>query len=104
MIGVSRSPDTGPTSKRRNAMNSSSSRFGLSLVAVAVVCLVLAGCTGTTEDPDDGGDGDSGGAQSIKWLIEEPEDAAALKALKQHVADDFTKDSGIEVEIDTLPF
>ena len=83
-------------------MHSSRPRFGSSLAAVAA-CLVLVGCTGTTAEPDDEGDGD-GGPQSIKWLIEEPEDAEALKALEQHVADDFTQDSGIEVEIDTLPF
>jgi raffinose/stachyose/melibiose transport system substrate-binding protein len=85
-------------------MYSSHSRLGVSLAALAAACLVLAACTGTTADSDDNGDGGSDGPQSITWLIEEPEDAAALKALKQHVADDFTKDSGVEVEIDTLPF
>ena len=85
-------------------MKSSNPRPGLWLAATAAACLILAGCTGTTSEPDDEGDGESGGAQSIKWLIEEPEDAAALKGLKQHIADDFTQDSGVEVEIDTLPF
>ena len=68
-------------------------------VAVAA-CLVLAACTGTS---DSSGDGDSGDSQSLVWLVEEPEDAAALKALKTHV-EDFEKDSGIEVEVKSLPF
>ncbi len=85
-------------------MYSSTSRFGYPIIAAATACLVLAGCTGTTADPDDEGDGDTGGSQSIKWLIEEPEDAEALKALEKHVAEDFTAKSGIEVEIDSLPF
>lgn len=86
-------------------MYSTSSRFRLSLWAAASACLLATACTGTTSDDDDGGDGgDSGGPQTIKWLIEEPEDAEALKALEDHVAQDFTADTDIAVEIDTLPF
>ncbi len=85
-------------------MKSSTSRFRLSLWAAAA-CLLATACTGTTSNDDDGGDGgDSGGPQSIKWLIEEPEDAEALQALQDHVAEDFTAETDIEVEIDTLPF
>jgi raffinose/stachyose/melibiose transport system substrate-binding protein len=70
-------------------------------VSVAVAaCLVLAACTGTSEPSEGGDDGD---AQSLVWLVEEPEDAAALKALKTHVGG-FTEDSGIEVEVKSLPF
>src|SRR3712207_3106223 len=84
-------------------MNSSTSRFRLSLWAAAAACLLVAGCTGTTSNDDDDDDNQSGD-QTIKWLIEEPEDAEALQALKDHVAEDFTADSGVTVEIDTLPF
>ena len=75
----------------------------LKLAAAAGACLLVTGCTGGTGGgSSDDGDGD-GDAQSIKWLIEEPEDAEALDALEAHVAD-FTEESGIEVEISTLPF
>jgi raffinose/stachyose/melibiose transport system substrate-binding protein len=81
-------------------MRTSISRFRLPLAVAAAGCLLTAGCTGTTSSDSGGGDGD---AQSIKWLIEEPEDAEALSALEDHVAT-FTDETGIEVEIDTLPF
>ena len=68
-------------------------------VAVAALSLAVAGCTGQTPASDEG-DGD---AQSIKYLIEEPEDAEALDALEEHIAG-FEEESGISVEVDTLPF
>jgi raffinose/stachyose/melibiose transport system substrate-binding protein len=71
------------------------------LGAVAGVCLLAAGCTGGSPSSSSS---DSGDSQTIKWLIEAPEDAAALKALKAHVANDFTKQTGIKVETSTLPF
>jgi raffinose/stachyose/melibiose transport system substrate-binding protein len=81
------------------------SRLRLSLAAAVAGCIVTAGCTGTTSDSGgDGDSGDSGGPQTIKWLIEEPEDAEALQALKDHIAQDFTEKSDITVTIDTLPF
>jgi raffinose/stachyose/melibiose transport system substrate-binding protein len=70
------------------------------LGAATAACLLAAGCTGGTAGS---GSSDDGGSQTIKWLIEEPEDAAALKALKAHVAE-FTKESGITVKTSTLPF
>ncbi len=48
------------------------------LLAAVATCLTLAACTGTS---DPGGSEGEGDAQSIKWLIEEQEDAEALKAL-----------------------
>ena len=68
--------------------------------AAAAACLVAAGCTGGTTDT---GSGEVTEPNSITWLIEEPEDAAALKALEQHVGD-FEKESGVTVETKTLPF
>src|SRR5687768_6310056 len=101
MIVVSRSPDNGPRRAENQLMNSSISRLRLPLAAAVAASLLLAGCTGATS-PD--AEQDDSGPQTIKWLIEEPEDAAALKALKDHVAEDFTKESGVTVDIDTLPF
>jgi raffinose/stachyose/melibiose transport system substrate-binding protein len=67
-------------------------------VAAAGLSMVLTGCTG-----GGGSSGsDDGDANSIKYLIEEPEDATALNALKDHVSE-FEKDSGVEVKISTLP-
>jgi raffinose/stachyose/melibiose transport system substrate-binding protein len=77
-------------------MNTSPVRVGVAMVA----CLLVAACTGgspASQQEDRGGD-----TKSIRWLIEEPEDAAALKALKAHVAD-FEKESGIKVRTSTLP-
>jgi raffinose/stachyose/melibiose transport system substrate-binding protein len=69
------------------------------VLVAAAACLLATACTGTAPESDEG-DGDT---QSIKWLIEEPEDAAALKALKEHIGE-FEQDSGIQVEVNTLPF
>ena len=70
------------------------------LIAALAACLLVTGVTACTGAASGSGDGD---AKTIKWLIEEPEDATALKALKDHVAT-FTKESGIKVKISTLPF
>ena len=76
-------------------------RNSRSRVAVAATaCLLAAACTGAAPADDDSGSGD--GAQSIRYLIEEQEDAEANKALEEHLGE-FTKESGIEVELDTLP-
>ena len=72
----------------------------LKLLAATAACLTMTACTGTTGSSESG---ESGDPQKIKWLIEEQEDAEALKALEEHVAT-FTEESGIEVEISTLPF
>jgi raffinose/stachyose/melibiose transport system substrate-binding protein len=71
-------------------------------VVAAAAALLVAACTGGTTQSSSG-DGDKGGPQTLKWLIEEPEDAAALKALKEHIAP-FEKDSGITIQVSTLPF
>ena len=76
--------------------------FRLKVVVAAAACLVLTACTGGTTGSSGDGE-DSGKAKSIRWLIEEQEDAAALNALKEHVKT-FEKESGIKVSISTLPF
>ena len=74
----------------------------LHLVAAATTCLALAACTGQSATGGDDSE-QAEGPQTIKWLIEEPEDAKALKALENHVAS-FEDESGHTVEIQTLPF
>ena len=71
------------------------------LLALASTCLVATACTGG--GPQAGGEADSGGSTTIKYLVEEPEDAAATQALEDHVAE-FEEASGIDVELSTLPF
>ena len=68
------------------------------VATAATACLIAAACTGGAPQSSDDGD-----SKSITYLIEEPEDAAALKGLKQHIAT-FEKDSGISVKVRTLPF
>ncbi|HEX5511184.1 MAG TPA: extracellular solute-binding protein [Actinomycetales bacterium] len=63
-------------------------------------CLVLAACTGGSSSSDTSSQ--KGATGTIKYLIEEPEDAAALKALKKHIGT-FTQSSGIDVKVSTLP-
>ena len=53
----------------------------LTVAAAAAISLAAAGCTGATSGGDDEGD-----ANSLTWLIEEPEDPEALDALEKHVA------------------
>ncbi|MCD4532788.1 extracellular solute-binding protein [Nocardioides sp. cx-169] len=68
-------------------------------VAAAALVLAFAGCTGQSVDDGEG----EGDAKSLDYLIEEPEDPEALDALKKHLAD-FEEESGIKVNVDTLPF
>ncbi|WP_225642515.1 ABC transporter substrate-binding protein [Streptomyces werraensis] len=63
----------------------------------AAACLLAAACTGGGPSS---GNSDS---KSLKYLIEQPEDANALKALEEHIAD-FERTSGIDVEVSTLPW
>jgi raffinose/stachyose/melibiose transport system substrate-binding protein len=72
------------------------SRTRVSVAAAA--CLLAAACTGGS--PASSGDGDT---ESLTYLIEEPEDAEALSALEEHIAG-FEEESGISVEVRTLPF
>jgi raffinose/stachyose/melibiose transport system substrate-binding protein len=71
------------------------------VLAVATTCLLTAACTGGTSSSSSG-EGD-GGTTTLRYLIEEPEDAEALQALEDHLAD-FTEESGVEVNVDTLDF
>jgi raffinose/stachyose/melibiose transport system substrate-binding protein len=70
----------------------------LAATLAATSCLWAAGCTGAAPNDDDGG-----GSKTLTYLIEEPEDAEALDALKEHIAT-FEKDAGIDVQVKTLDF
>jgi raffinose/stachyose/melibiose transport system substrate-binding protein len=70
------------------------------VLAVATTCLLATACTGGTSSSS-GNDDD--GTTTLRYLIEEPEDAEALQALEDHLAD-FTEESGIAVDVSTLDF
>jgi raffinose/stachyose/melibiose transport system substrate-binding protein len=73
-------------------------------LAAAAVLALAAGCTGGSPTSSDSSDSsDVSGPQTLTWLIEDAEDAAALKALKERVSV-FEKESGHTVETKTLPF
>jgi raffinose/stachyose/melibiose transport system substrate-binding protein len=72
-------------------------------VAVTAIGLVLAGCTGTgAGTAASGTGGDQGQNKTIRYLIEQPEDAATLKKLETHLAD-FEKSSGVDVKLEAMP-
>ncbi len=73
----------------------------LRYLAVAATCLLATACTGGAPTSSDETAG-SGGATTLEYLIEEPEDAAATQRLEDHLAA-FTEASGVEVELTTLP-
>lgn len=94
------------------------------VLAGAAVVVIAAACTGTdaepedasssdsedtadSDDSEDSGDaadeGDGGEAVTLKWLIEEPENAEALQAIEDHIAG-FEGSSGIDIEVSTLPW
>jgi raffinose/stachyose/melibiose transport system substrate-binding protein len=94
------------------------SRSRLRVLAGATACLVAAACTGGTpgSDPDTDTGSNEGSASdsddeeaataegvTLRWLIEAQEDAPALQALEDHIAE-FEASSGITIEIDTLPW
>jgi hypothetical protein len=69
------------------------------LVGAAAASLLLTACTGGSPDSSAGGDGENSG--TLRYLIEDLEDAEALSLLEDHLAD-FTEESGIEVEVEQL--
>ncbi len=73
------------------------------VVAVAA-CLLAAACTGGTGGgSDDGGGSESSGSGTLRFLIEQQEDATAQEALQEHIDADFTERSGVEVKVESLP-
>jgi raffinose/stachyose/melibiose transport system substrate-binding protein len=73
------------------------------VLAAATVGLLLTACTGGASQPSaNTGTASDGGGKTVKYLIEEQEDAEAFKALETHIGD-FEKESGIDVTVSTLP-
>ena len=70
-----------------------------SLVVAAAAATLLTACTGGAPQSSGGGDGENSG--TLRFLIEQLEDADALSRLEDHLAD-FTAESGIEVEVEQL--
>ena len=73
---------------------------------IVAACLLAAACTGgTTDSAGGGGDGGGGGGGDVtlRYLIEQQEDATAQQALQEHITADFTEQSGIEVEVEAQP-
>ena len=77
------------------------------VTVAGAVCLLAAACTGGAPAAPSGGGGSGAGGGgdkgSLTYLLEEPEDAKALSALEAHIAG-FEKESGVKVEMRTLPF
>ncbi|ADB31085.1 extracellular solute-binding protein family 1 [Kribbella flavida DSM 17836] len=69
-------------------------------LAVATSALVVAGCTGTggTTASDSGPQN-----KPLRFLVEQPEDADALKKLETRLAD-FEKSSGVDVKLEAMPY
>src|SRR3712207_2056147 len=67
------------------------------VLAAAAACLLTA-CTGGTPESSGGGEGDTG---TLRYLIEQLEDAEALQRLEDHLAE-FEESSGIDVEVQQL--
>ncbi|MBM7808484.1 raffinose/stachyose/melibiose transport system substrate-binding protein [Geodermatophilus bullaregiensis] len=67
----------------------------------STVCLLATACTGQTASSGDGGDGGGGGAGTVRYLVEQLEDADELSRLEEHLAD-FEESSGIDVEVQQL--
>jgi raffinose/stachyose/melibiose transport system substrate-binding protein len=63
-------------------------------------CLLATACTGQTGSDDAGGDG-GGGADTLRYLVEQLENADELTRLEEHLAD-FEESSGIDVEVQQL--
>jgi raffinose/stachyose/melibiose transport system substrate-binding protein len=69
------------------------------VVAATATALLTAACTGGGAQSSGSGSGEGGG--SLRYLVEQLEDAEALSRLEDHLAD-FTEESGIEVEVEQL--
>jgi len=70
--------------------------------AVVTACLLATACTGGTTESAGGDDG-GGSTATLRYLIEQQEDASSQEALQEHIDADFTQESGIEVEVESLP-
>ena len=71
----------------------------------ALALLALAACTGTTGGTDDGAPDDAadGGAVTLRYLVEEQEDAAALDLLRGRMDEFEAAHEGITIDLQTAP-
>ena len=75
----------------------------LSVAALVAGALALSACTGVTDPSAAPTAGQPEGKVSLRYLIEEPEDAAALKAIEEMIGK-FETDKGIDVKVESMPF
>jgi raffinose/stachyose/melibiose transport system substrate-binding protein len=80
----------------------SSKLVSLSLAALLAGTVALAGCTGVVEQPASPAAGQSQGKVTLRYLIEEQEDATALKAIEDMVGK-FEASSGVDVKVESMP-
>ena len=73
------------------------------VTVAAAACLLAAACTGGTTESAGGDGGGGGGDVTLRYLIEQQEDATAQEALQEHITSTFTESSGIEVEVEAQP-
>jgi raffinose/stachyose/melibiose transport system substrate-binding protein len=65
----------------------------------AVFALALTGCTGTSSAAEK----DAGGASTIRYLIEQPEDAASVDLINEDIAAFEKQNPDIDVELEVMP-
>ncbi|TQN42328.1 carbohydrate ABC transporter substrate-binding protein (CUT1 family) [Blastococcus colisei] len=69
------------------------------ILAATATCLVATACTGGTPSPS--GDAGDGEGTTLRYLIEQLEDADSLQRLEDHLAE-FEESSGIDVQVQQL--
>ncbi len=65
----------------------------------AAFALALTGCTGTSSAAEK----DAGGAETVRYLIEQPEDAAAVDLINEDIAAFEKQNPDIDVELEVMP-
>ena len=74
-------------------------RFSSKVLVGSAVCMLATACTGQTGSSGEGGDSASGG--TLRYLIEQLEDAESLSRLEDHLTE-FEESSGVDVEVQQL--
>ncbi len=67
----------------------------------STVCLLMAACTGQTASSEGGGGGGGGGTGTLRYLVEQLENADELSRLEERLTE-FEESSGIDVEVQQL--
>ena len=74
-------------------------RFSSKVLVGSAVCMLATACTGQTGSSGEGGDSAGGG--TLRYLIEQLEDAESLSRLEDHLTE-FEESSGVDVEVQQL--